>query len=74
MLQFAWLNMYEYSNNYYNITVTETFLLTFVMKVLNVCFGLDSDIFSCFKSQWIIVSSGVAGNSNAVKLLCKLPC
>ena len=23
MLQFAWLNMYEYLNNYYNITITE---------------------------------------------------
>ena len=71
MLQFAWLNTYEYSNNYYNITITEKFfLLTFVMKVLNVHFGLHSGIFSCFKSQWIILRLGVARNSNAVQSCC----
>ena len=42
--------MHEDLNNYFNITVQKV-LLTFVAKVLTVCFELHSSVFSHFKSQ-----------------------
>ena len=42
--------MHEDSNNYFNIKVQKV-LLTFVVKVMMVHFGLHSSVFSHFKLQ-----------------------